>query len=153
MRRATRSVIRTYLFTLTFASLLALGFRTWVLEPYRMPHSRLQPDLLPGDYLLVWKPGYAWARALPEEGDVLLIRAENSDFKVNVAKVKAVKEGKIELIQTGGTPAQREITPDEVLGKAWRIWMSIEPIHGFGEASKSWLSRLRFERFFKKVGV
>jgi hypothetical protein len=118
-----------------------------------MPHSRLQPDLLPGDYLLVWKPGYAWAKELPEEGEVLLIRAENSDFKVNVAKVKTVKDGKIELTPTGGNPAQREITPEEVLGKAWRIWMSIEPLHTYGEASKSWLSRLRFERFFKKIGA
>jgi signal peptidase I len=155
MRRFTRSVLRTYVITLSIAAFAAVLFRVWILEPYRVPHSRMSPAILPGDTLLVWKPGYEWTKRLPSVGEVLLVSAsdtEDSRRKIQLARVIAVDGPRIRVADDAGPTLNREITPEEILGKAWRVWLSIEPRNADEPtASKSWFSRLRTDRFFKKV--
>ena len=150
MRKATRSILKQYLLTLTLTILAALAFRNFVLEPYRIPSSRLQSELQPGDYVLVWKPGYSWGGTDPQPGEVLLFRSSDSTFKVKVMKLESIEpDGRLKMKQDAGFPTEELVNRDAVLGKAWLIWLSIEPLR---EDQKNWLSRLRLDRVFKKVG-
>lgn len=151
MRKATRSLLRQYLITLALTIAAALAFRNLILEPYRIPSSRLQSSLEPGDYILVWKPGYAWGGGDPKPGEVLLIRSSEASSKVKVMRLDSIlDDGQLKMKQDGGFPTEELVKREAVLGKAWLIWLSIEPLR---EDQKNWLSRLRLDRVFKKVGA
>ncbi len=151
MRKLSRWILQRYIFALLISMLAALACRHWVAEPYRVPHGRLQSVLLPGDVILVWKLGYSGGRARPMDGQVVLVRADDSEFKVNVFRVKELRESTVLLGQDGGQTLVREVPHAAVLGKVTRVLYSVEPRHVPASESKSWLSRLRLGRFFQKI--
>ena len=79
---------------LAMAACIALGLRTLVIEPFRIPTESMLPTLRPGDRLFVNKLVYgaripfthlrlpAW-RA-PERGDVVVFRKEQGDDRAEV---------------------------------------------------------------------
>ncbi|MDA8048465.1 MAG: signal peptidase I [Rhodospirillales bacterium] len=72
--------------TLVYAGLIAIGIRTFLLEPFNIPSGSMIPTLLVGDYLFVEKFSYGYSRysfpfspplfsgrilgSLPKRGDV-----------------------------------------------------------------------------------
>ncbi|MGH7118241.1 MAG: signal peptidase I, partial [Acetobacteraceae bacterium] len=72
--------------TLVYAALIAIGIRTFFLEPFNIPSGSMIPTLLVGDYLFVEKYSYGYSRysfpfspnlfegrifgSLPRRGDV-----------------------------------------------------------------------------------
>ncbi len=72
--------------TLVYAGLIAIGIRTFLLEPFNIPSGSMIPTLLVGDYLFVEKYSYGYSRysfpfspplfsgrifgSLPKRGDV-----------------------------------------------------------------------------------
>jgi len=66
------------------AVLVALFFRTWVVEAFNIPSGSMEPTLLPGDHIVVDKFVYGasagpWGRLLPRRdpsrGDVVVFRS------------------------------------------------------------------------------
>jgi hypothetical protein len=153
MRKLSRWLLKRYLWVLVASVLAGLACRRWIAEPYRVPHSRLQSALLPGDVILVWKLGRTQGSGLPSPGEVLLVRADGSDFKVNVFRVRELRATSVVLEQDGGETLTREVSTDAILGKVTRVLYSVAPRHSPSSEAPSWFSRLRFDRFFLKVGV
>ncbi len=76
--------------TIVVAGLIALGFRSFLFEPFNIPSGSMVPTLLVGDYLFVSKGSYGYSRYsfplgiapfsgrifadLPERGDVAVFR-------------------------------------------------------------------------------
>jgi hypothetical protein len=80
-----------------------------------------------------------------------LVRADDTDFKVNVFRVEETRENTVLLSQDGGETRMREVPLEALLGKVTRVLYSVEPRHAPASESKSWLSRLRLGRFFLKI--
>lgn len=78
-----------FLVPLALAACAALGLRSVVIEPFRIPTDSMLPTLRPGDRLFVNKllygaplPGTSWrlpALRLPQRGDVVVFRAEPAE--------------------------------------------------------------------------
>ena len=76
--------------TIVIAGLIALGFRSFLFEPFNIPSGSMVPTLLVGDYLFVSKSSYGYSRYsfplsivpfggrifadVPERGDVAVFR-------------------------------------------------------------------------------
>ena len=76
--------------TVVIAGLIALGFRSFLFEPFNIPSGSMVPTLLVGDYLFVSKASYGYSRYsfplsivpfggrifadVPERGDVAVFR-------------------------------------------------------------------------------
>lgn len=76
-----KSVTRDYLEVIVLALVLALTFRTFIIQAFKIPSESMVPTLLVGDYLLVsklsyglHKPGGGWLTMWdePERGEVIV---------------------------------------------------------------------------------
>ncbi len=83
-RRPLGAEISAYAEAMLAAVLVALFFRTWVVEAFRIPSGSMEPGLLPGDHIIVDKFLYGasagpWGRLLPRReparGDVIVFRS------------------------------------------------------------------------------
>jgi signal peptidase I len=88
--------------TLLCALLLALTFRSFVFDPYKIPTGSMKPNLLIGDHLFVAKYAYGYSRyslpfglplfegrifaKQPERGDIVVFRAKDGDDKAYYIK-------------------------------------------------------------------
>ncbi|MBT6566093.1 MAG: signal peptidase I, partial [Candidatus Puniceispirillum sp.] len=89
--------------TIIIAGAIALGFRSFLFEPFNIPSGSMVPTLLVGDYLFVSKYSYGYSRYsfpfgilpfegriaedTPERGDVVVFRQPTD---VSIAFIKRV---------------------------------------------------------------
>ena len=82
--------------TIIVAGLIAIGFRSFLFEPFNSPSGSMIPTLLVGDYLFVSKYSYGYSRYSfplgllsfdgrilgdePERGDVVVFRQHMQDL-------------------------------------------------------------------------
>lgn len=91
-REEPSSTILDQLTTIGFAVVLALGIRTFVIEPFRIPSESMLPTLLVGDHLFVNKLLYGakipftdWALPglrEPERGDVVVFEVARQGNRI-----------------------------------------------------------------------
>ena len=83
-RRSPAAEISAWAEAILAAVLVALFFRTWVVEAFNIPSGSMEPGLLPGDHIVVDKFLYGasagpWGRLLPRReparGDVVVFRS------------------------------------------------------------------------------
>lgn len=154
MRYATRRLLKQYAVTLLLAVFSALAFRFWVVEPYRIPGNHPELGLLPGDFILAWKPGYAWGRGPVSKGEVLLLRSGDSGSRITLMQVVEVTpDGRSLGRPSGSLGAPEEISPESVVGLAWRVWLSVEPQHAPKAETPHWSTRIRWRRLLTRIGA
>ena len=89
--------------TIIIAGAIALGFRSFLFEPFNIPSGSMVPTLLVGDYMFVSKFSYGYSRYSfpfgivpfsgriaedkPERGDVVVFRQPTD---VSIAFIKRV---------------------------------------------------------------
>ena len=138
--------------TIVYAGLIAIGIRTFLLEPFNIPSGSMIPTLLVGDYLFVskWSYGYSryrsrslpicfrvesWA-ALPKRGDVVVFklpRDPSVDYIKRVIGLPGdhiqVKDGQL-YINGAQVPRQQEGTytaADEGAAVVGRLYIETLP--------------------------
>jgi signal peptidase I len=83
-RRPVAAELSAYAEAMLAAVLVALFFRTWVVEAFNIPSGSMEPGLLPGDHIVVDKFLYGasagpWGRLLPRReparGDIIVFRS------------------------------------------------------------------------------
>ncbi len=83
-RRPPFAELPAYAEAMLAAVLVALFFRTWVVEAFNIPSGSMEPGLLPGDHIVVDKFVYGasagpWGRLLPRRdparGDIIVFRS------------------------------------------------------------------------------
>ncbi len=70
------------------AALLALGVRTFVVQPFMIPSSSMEPTLLIGDRVLVSK--FAYRLAAPKAGDVVVFVPTTDTSRDFIKRIVAV---------------------------------------------------------------
>ncbi len=89
--------------TIFIAGLIAIGFRSFLFEPFNIPSGSMMPTLLVGDYLFVSKYTYGYSRysfpfglikfdgriaeSPPERGDIAVFRQPN---KTSITFIKRI---------------------------------------------------------------
>ena len=128
-KAAKRNLIRDYALALTGAVLIAVLFRVYVLEAFRMPSRAMSPAVEPGDTIFVKK----WVTAFggrfasligesgePAYGDVVVFRFPGED-RTYIKRVVGRPGDNVELVNgilsIGGAPVTRFRTPDELCGQ------------------------------------
>ncbi len=88
------------------AVLVALFFRTWVVEAFLIPSGSMEPTLLPGDHIVVDKFLYGgsagpWGRLLPRRdparGDVVVFRSPAEPSRDLVKRVVGLPGESVEI--------------------------------------------------------
>src|SRR6056300_663289 len=116
--------------TVLIAGLIALGFRSFLFEPFNIPSGSMVPTLLVGDYLFVSKFSYGYSRYSfplgilpfdgrilgddPERGDVVVFRQPKNESVAFIKRVVglpgdeiAVRDG---VLHINNMPVQRQHT-------------------------------------------
>jgi signal peptidase I len=104
---------RSTLFSLFLIFLLAIGFRSFVFEPFHIPSGSMKPNLLIGDYLFVTKFSYGYNRyslpfhpkfltfslfrSTPKPGDVVVFIPPHNPDMFYVKRVIGLPGDKIEI--------------------------------------------------------
>jgi signal peptidase I len=99
--------LKNTILIVVFAVLLALVFRGFVVEAYRIPSSSMRPTLEAGDTVFVWKWGYGSkpAKKEPQVGEVIVFNSIKEPSKDFIKRV---------LAKTG----------DEISFKAGDVWIN-----------------------------
>lgn len=100
--------------TLLVAGVIAIGFRSFIAEPFNIPSGSMVPTLLVGDYLFVSKSSYGYSRfsfpfgvapitdrlfsKLPERGDVAVFRLPSDTAVDYIKRVVGLPGDKIQVI-------------------------------------------------------
>lgn len=102
-----KSVIREYFEAIVMAVILALFFRTFVIEAFKIPSSSMEDNLLVGDHILVNKFAYApvqfeWEKAfLPirnvKRTDVIVFKYPDDPSRNFIKRVVAVGNETVEI--------------------------------------------------------
>jgi signal peptidase I len=116
-----RNLIRDYSIALSGAVLVAILFRIFILEAFRMPSRAMSPSVEPGDTLFVkkWKPYFSKDYA-PTYGDILVFKFPNEDrtyIKRVVGMPKDTVEVRNGILYLNQVPQTRFKTEDELCGE------------------------------------
>ncbi len=100
--------------TLLVAGVIAIGFRSFVAEPFNIPSGSMVPTLLVGDYLFVSKSSYGYSRFSfpfgvapiserlfaknPKRGDVAVFRLPSDTAVDYIKRVVGLPGDKIQVI-------------------------------------------------------
>ena len=127
-----RSGVRTTLAAAAVAAALALSFRAFVLDTWRVRSVSMEPTLLPGDVLLLAKSAYAvrlpfthlrlLATGEPRRGDVIVFDLPGDSGSVYVKRVVGVPGDVVELreqvLQVNGVPQPRTLLGEYAVAAA-----------------------------------
>ena len=129
MENPQKTTIRENIRTIVIALILAVGFRSFVFEPFHIPSGSMKNTLLVGDYLFVSKYSYGYSRYsfpfgfplfggralalnMPKRGDVVVFRYPGNthiDFIKRLIGLPGdhiqVKEG---IVYINGNPLKRQ---------------------------------------------
>jgi signal peptidase I len=117
-----------------YSVLIAVGIRSFLIEPFRIPSGSMTPTLLVGDYLFVTKFSYGYSRfsfpygldlfagrALgrePKRGEVVVFRKPTDTSKDYVKRLIGLPGDRIQmkrgLLYINGEPVKRERIADYV---------------------------------------
>ena len=102
-----KSVLREYFEAIVLAVILALFFRTFVIEAFKIPSSSMEDNLLIGDHILVNKFAYAptnfaWEKTLlpinnVHRTDVIVFKYPEDPSRNFIKRVVAVENETIEI--------------------------------------------------------
>ena len=100
--------------TLVYAVAIALGVRTFLLEPFNIPSGSMKPTLLVGDYLFVSKFAYGYSRhsfplslplmkgrlfgSLPERGDVAVFKLPSDNKTDYIKRIVGLPGDRIQVL-------------------------------------------------------
>ena len=113
--------------TVLIAGLIALGFRSFLFEPFNIPSGSMVPTLLVGDYLFVSKFSYGYSRYSfpfgiapfsgrifedkPERGDVAVFRQPTDPSIAFIKRVVGLPGDQIQvqggILHINGVPVKR----------------------------------------------
>lgn len=105
-RRTLAAELPAWAEAMLAAILVALFFRTWVVEAFNIPSGSMEPGLLPGDHIVVNKFLYgasagAWGGLLPyrepARGDVIVFRSPAEPSRDLVKRVVGLPGGTVEI--------------------------------------------------------
>ena len=112
--------------TVVIAGLIALGFRSFLFEPFNIPSGSMVPTLLVGDYLFVSKASYGYSRYsfplgiapfggrifadMPERGDVAVFRQPTDPAVSFIKRVVGLPGDRIQV--KGGLLHINDVTVD-----------------------------------------
>ena len=122
------------LWLLVAASILFLGFRTFLFQPFNIPSGSMEDTLLIGDYLFVSKFSYGYTHyslpfsppifsgriwsAEPQRGDVVVFRLPKDDSVDFIKRVVGLPGDRIQMIKgllhINGVPVERERIEDYI---------------------------------------
>jgi signal peptidase I len=115
--------------TILFAGLIAIGFRSFLFEPFNIPSGSMMPTLLVGDYLFVSKFSYGYSRHsfplglvpfdgrvmsdTPERGDVVVFRQPTETSVAFIKRVVGMPDDEIQvkagILHINGVPVDRRL--------------------------------------------
>ncbi len=113
--------------TICVAGLIAIGFRSFLFEPFNIPSGSMMPTLLVGDYLFVSKYSYGYSRysfplgliafdgriaeSLPERGDIAVFRQPNKTSITFIKRIVGLPGDRIQvkggILHINGTAVER----------------------------------------------
>jgi signal peptidase I len=137
--------------TMGAALLIALVLRVVVFQPFTIPSDSMEPLLLKGDYLVVWKPSYGWSRfsipfapplfkgrlfeRTPARGDVVVFSLKKDGKRTDyIKRLIGLPGDRIQLIGgqllINGRPVRRErlgpgLDPDDPAREVTRFRESL----------------------------
>lgn len=90
-----KSVLREYAEAFAIAIVIALVFRTFIAEPFKIPSGSMIPTLLVGDHLLVNKFIYRFAD--PKRGEVIVFKYPDNPSRNFIKRIIALGGDTIEV--------------------------------------------------------
>lgn len=126
--------------TLAVAVLIAIGFRSFLFEPFNIPSGSMIPTLLVGDYLFVSKYSYGYSRYsfpfgiipfegriaedTPDRGDVVVFRLPANVSIDYIKRVIGLPGDKIQvkssILHINGEPVPRRLVGTEQISTGLR---------------------------------
>jgi signal peptidase I len=131
--------------TLIYAVLIAMVFRTVLVEPFNIPSGSMVPTLLIGDYLFVTKYSYGYSRyslpfspalwdgrifaSEPKRGDVVVFRLPKDDKTDYIKRIVGLPGDSIRvtngILYINDQPVKREPVQDYIYRDSGR------PVHAY----------------------
>ncbi|MCQ9208149.1 MAG: signal peptidase I [Omnitrophica bacterium] len=95
MKEKTKKLIREYVESLLIAAVLALIIRTFIVTPFKIPTSSMEPTLMPGDKIFVNR--FIYRFGLPKRGDVVVFRYPENPRRDFIKRLVAFGAETIEI--------------------------------------------------------
>lgn len=95
MEEKTKKLIREYAESLLIAAVLALIIRTFIIAPFKIPTSSMEPTLMPGDKIFVNRFIYRFRP--PQRGDVVVFRYPEDIHRDFIKRLVAFSGETIEI--------------------------------------------------------
>jgi signal peptidase I len=95
--RAFAVILSPFLVSVVFAG----GLRAFVVEAFKVPSGSMQPTIMAGDHLFVWKSAYGLSRGVPERGDVIVFEAPGPGVEADYVKRVAGLPGDVVRVERG----------------------------------------------------
>src|SRR5258708_4184360 len=116
--------------TVGAALAIVLVLRVIVFQPYTIPSSSMEPGLVTGDYITVWKWPYGWSRASirfnppvghgrlfgrdPARGDVVVFRLPRDPDQAYIKRLIGLPGDRVQVVggqvRVNGQPLPRQFT-------------------------------------------